>query len=228
MARLRVKICGITIASQGRAIAELGATALGFICAKQSPRYVTPEQIRAIVAELPQHTITQQAIADRIGVFVNASLDMITQTVAIGDLNGVQLHGDEAPEFCHQLRQQLPEIELIKALRIPNPQALALASCYETVVNTLLLDAYHPHLVGGTGQVLDWQALQQFQPKCPWFLAGGLTPENVLTALQLATPTGIDLSSGVEQTPGNKELAKVARLFEQLGKLPAVEAPVYG
>lgn len=217
MSKLRVKICGITQAAQGRAIAELGAAALGFICVESSPRYVTPEQIRAIVAELPQHPITQQASVSRIGVFVNATPHVIAQTVAIANLSGVQLHGDESPEFCVALRQQLTGIELIKALRIRDAEALAAATRYETVVDTLLLDAYHPNLAGGTGQVLDWQALQQFQPNCPWFLAGGLTPDNVLAALQLLMPHGIDLSSGVEQAPGNKSLAQVALLFERLG-----------
>jgi phosphoribosylanthranilate isomerase len=87
------------------------------------------------------------------------------------------------------------------------------------VVDTLLLDAYHPGQLGGTGQPLDWAALQQFSPLCPWFLAGGLTPDNILDALKQVNPTGIDLSSGVERSPGDKDLTKVARLFEQLQQL---------
>lgn len=213
--RLRVKICGIIKPEQGRSIVQLGATALGFICAPASPRYVSPEQIAAIVTALPL-AVTGEPMSDRIGVFVNASLEVIVQTVAIGRLNGVQLHGDESTEFCDRLRQRLPTIELIKALRIHTADALMQANTYAAWVDTLLLDAYDPKLPGGTGKTLDWSSLQQFQPPCPWFLAGGLTPTNVLTALRQTKPHGIDLSSGVEHAPGDKDLHQVARLFAQL------------
>jgi phosphoribosylanthranilate isomerase len=218
---LRVKICGITKPEQGQAIAQLGATALGFICVPKTPRYVTPEQIAAIVAELPIFGETGQReigqpICDRIGVFVDEDLAVICQTVAVGNLTGVQLHGSETPEFCDRLRAALPSIEILKALRIRSTEALALAQHYQTHVDTLLLDAYHPSLAGGTGNTLDWRSLQTFQPQCPWLLAGGLTPDNILTALSQLHPSGIDLSSGVEQSPGNKNLEQVARLFAQL------------
>ncbi len=213
---LRVKICGITQPEQGHAIAQLGATALGFICAPTSPRYVSPQQLAAIVAALPLHPATNAPTVDRVGVFVNASLETIAQTVTIGHLNAIQLHGAESPEFCDRLRQMLPTIEMIKALRVRSAVALDQAAAYAAQVDTLLLDAYDPNLLGGTGKTLDWQVLQQFQPSCPWFLAGGLTPANILLALQNITPDGIDLSSGVEHAPGNKDLSKVARLFEQL------------
>ena len=131
----------------------------------------------------------------------------------------MQLHGNESPQFCDRLRSALPGTELIKALRLRSPAALSQTESFQEVVDTLLLDAYHPDLVGGTGQTLDWQTLRQFQPKCPWLLAGGLTPDNVRTALDLVQPQGIDLSSGVEVSPGNKNLAEVARLFEQLRSL---------
>ncbi|MBW4474004.1 MAG: phosphoribosylanthranilate isomerase [Stenomitos rutilans HA7619-LM2] len=221
--RLRVKICGITKPEQGGAIVQLGATALGFICVEASPRYVSPTDIAAIVAALP-HLETGRPSGDRIGVFVNASLEDIEQTVAIGQLTGVQLHGNEAPEFCDRLRQVIPEIEIIKALRIHTADALAQANTYAAWVDTLLLDAYDPKLFGGTGKTLDWSLLQQFQPACPWFLAGGLTPDNILNALCQAQPHGIDLSSGVEHAPGDKNLREVARLFDQLETLQAPSA----
>lgn len=212
----RVKICGITQPSQGRAIAEAGAAMLGFICAPVSPRYVTPTQIAEIVAALPIAPQTGAIGCDRVGVFVNAPLATIQETVAIGHLNGVQLHGDESPDFCQTVKQALPEVEVIKALRIATAEALQVAVHYAAVVDTLLLDAYHPTLEGGTGKTLDWQTLQSFAPPVPWLLAGGLTPENVLTALQIVQPQGIDLSSGVERSPGDKELPKVIQLFQNL------------
>ncbi|MBV9386160.1 MAG: phosphoribosylanthranilate isomerase [Chroococcidiopsidaceae cyanobacterium CP_BM_ER_R8_30] len=208
---MRVKICGITQPEQGQAIAHCGATALGFICVAGSPRYVTPNQIRIVVQDLPKNV-------DRIGVFANASSTEICQTVEVAELTGIQLHGNESPEFCYRLQKLLPGVEIIKALRVENVAALARADAYINYVDTLLLDAYHPQHLGGTGKTLDWVNLQQFRPNCPWLLAGGLTPDNVLNALDLAQPNGIDLSSGVERKPGDKDLKKVAQLFRQLGK----------
>ncbi|MBE8965043.1 phosphoribosylanthranilate isomerase [Nostocales cyanobacterium LEGE 12452] len=206
---MRVKICGITQPQQSIAIASLGATALGFICVPNSPRYVTTSQIRAAVAELP-------ANIDTIGVFANLSIAEISQIVADSGLTGVQLHGDESPDFCYQLRQALPSIEIIKALRIRSLEHLDTADDYTKYVDTLLLDAYHPQQLGGTGKTLDWTMLEQFSPGCPWLLAGGLTADNIVEALNQVNPSGVDLSSGVERTPGDKDLDKVALLFHSL------------
>ncbi|MDZ7965112.1 MAG: phosphoribosylanthranilate isomerase [Nostoc sp. DedSLP03] len=206
---MRVKICGITQPQQSIAIASLGATALGFICVPNSPRYVTTSQIRAAVAELP-------ANIDKIGVFANLSIAEISQIVADSGLTGVQLHGDESPNFCYQLRQALPNVEIIKALRIRSLEHLDTTADYTKFVDTLLLDAYHPQQLGGTGKTLDWTMLEQFSPSCPWFLAGGLTADNIMEALNQVNPSGIDLSSGVERTPGDKDLDKVALLFHSL------------
>jgi phosphoribosylanthranilate isomerase len=206
---MRVKICGITESEQGRAIAHLGATTLGFICVRTSPRYVLPEQIRTVVEQLPVDV-------DRIGVFADSTLEEICQTVADAGLNGIQLHGNESLELCDQLRQSLPGIEIIKALRVKTPEDLNQANAYANWVDTLLLDAYHPSLLGGTGKTLDWTSIQLFHPRCPWLLAGGLTPDNVLEALSQVQPSGIDLSSGVERSPGDKDLDRVAQLFERL------------
>jgi len=208
---MRIKICGITKPEQGAAIARLGATALGFICVPSSPRYVTPAQIQAVVAQLP-HPV------DCIGVFANAEMGEIAPVVAIAGLTGVQLHGSESPEFCQQLRQVLPSQEIIKALRVRSPADLLAAESYIQVVDALLLDAYHPQMLGGTGKTLDWTTLSQFAPSCPWFLAGGLTPDNVLIALSQLQPSGIDLSSGVERSPGDKDLDRVAQLFKKLSQ----------
>ncbi|MFO5526277.1 MAG: phosphoribosylanthranilate isomerase [Cuspidothrix sp.] len=207
---MRVKICGITQPQQSIAIASLGATALGFICVPSSPRYVTIAQIQAAIAPLPPNI-------DKIGVFANTTISEICQVVQESGLTGVQLHGDETPEFCYQLRQSLSQVEIIKALRVRSLEHLQTTTNYTDYVDTLLLDAYHPQQLGGTGQTLDWQMLERFNPSLPWFLAGGLTPDNILTALSQITPNGIDLSSGVEHSPGNKDLDQVALLFQNLG-----------
>jgi phosphoribosylanthranilate isomerase len=206
---MRIKICGITQPQQGKAIASLGATALGFICVPASPRYVKVDQIRAVVEQLPEKI-------DKIGVFANSTALEITQTVVNSGLTGVQLHGDESSEFCQQLRQLLPSVEILKALRIRSVEDIDKAATYTATADTLLLDAYDPQQLGGTGTTLDWVMLQQFSPSCPWFLAGGLTPDNIVEALTQVNPSGIDLSSGVERAPGDKDLDKVAKLFEKL------------
>ncbi|MBD2391326.1 phosphoribosylanthranilate isomerase [Aphanizomenon flos-aquae NRERC-008] len=207
---MRVKICGITQPQQSLAIASLGATALGFICVPSSPRYVTIAQIQAAIAPLSQNI-------DKIGVFANTTIAEISQIVTKSGLTGIQLHGEETPEFCQQLRQSLPQVEIIKAIRVRSLEHLQTTTNYTDYVDTLLLDAYHPQQLGGTGQTLNWHKLnQEFSPSLPWFLAGGLTADNILTALSHIKPSGIDLSSGVEHSPGNKDLHKVALLFQKL------------
>lgn len=238
---MRVKICGITKLEQGMAIARLGAQALGFMCVPVSPRYISPETIAQIVAQLPENV-------DRIGVFANSTIDNICQ-VAVGcNLSGVQLHGDETAQFCEQLREVLPGIEIIKALRVKSPETLAAVAVFAHCVDTLLLDAYHPEQLGGTGRTIDWEILANFRSPRPWLLAGGLKPDNVLQAINKATEnnfqvldngsqiegdridknrailsdnnfSGVDLSSGVEIAPGDKDLTKVAQLFVKLKAL---------
>ena len=206
---MRVKICGITQLEQAEAIATLGATTLGFICVSQSPRYVSIPQLQAIVPKLPSKI-------DKIGVFANANWELIQETVTQTGLTGVQLHGDESLAFCQQLRKILPTVEIIKAIRVKSPESLAMANSYSNYVDTLLLDTYHPQLLGGTGTTLNWSNLKQFHASKPWLLAGGLNPDNILTALAELSPDGIDVSSGVERSPGHKDLELVARLFTQL------------
>ena len=208
-----VKICGLMQPEQAVAIARLGAAAIGFICVRSSPRYVTPLQIQAISQALIDALPTQ---VERVGVFANADLATITNTIETGKLTTLQLHGQESPAMCTDIRKAHPTLKLIKAFRIRTETDLLSTVPYEEMVDALLLDAYHPQLLGGTGQTLDWQSLTAFQPSKPWLLAGGLTPDNVLQALARLTPQGIDVSSGVEVSPGNKSLAKVERLFQRL------------
>jgi phosphoribosylanthranilate isomerase len=203
----RVKICGITQLAQAQAIVALGADALGFICVPASPRYVTPVQIR---------TIKLSPTVSKIGVFMDADVDEVVQVSRTGNLTAIQLHGVETAEVCGELRDRLPGIELIKAFRVRTAWELEMAADYAENVDWLLLDAYHPEMGGGSGKTLDWTTLQSFKPSKPWFLAGGLRSDNIATALSLVHPQGIDLSSGVEIAPGNKDLNAVKQLFATL------------
>jgi phosphoribosylanthranilate isomerase len=187
----------------------MGATDLGFICVPASPRYVTPDLLQTIVEQLPSGV-------NPVGVFANESIESIAATVAQTSLKTVQLHGTESVEFCRALRPILPQCEIIKAWRVRNPSDLELIQTYTSSVDALLLDAYHPQMLGGTGQTLDWSQLASFKPSIPWLLAGGLTPANVTNALNQIHPEGIDLSSGVEISPGQKDLNLVAQLFTNL------------
>ncbi len=206
---MRIKICGITNVEQGTAIAQMGATDLGFICVPSSPRYVNLTMLHPLVTALG-------SVANTVGVFADFSVMTIAQVVSITELNTVQLHGNESVDFCQELREILPGTEIIKAWRVRDNGDLDKIAAYSEAVDGLLLDAYHPDALGGTGQTLDWEQLAAFTPPIPWLLAGGLTPDNICTALSQLHPDGIDLSSGVEVAPGNKDLALVDRLFTNL------------
>ncbi len=209
---LRVKICGITQANQATAITDLGIRTLGFICVRKSPRWIEPPDIATISQALKTHAPATR----RIGVFAKADLATIQDTVQVGQLTGVQLHGDESLAFAKQVRAALPKVELIKAVRVRGPEDLAMAETFTQTVDALLLDAYHPTQLGGTGHQIDWAMLREFSPTVPWLLAGGLKPDNVVEALNLLQPGGIDLSSGVEHSPGDKDLARVEKLCHNL------------
>jgi phosphoribosylanthranilate isomerase len=206
---MRIKICGITTEEQGIEIARMGATDLGFICVPSSPRYLNLTRLAALVAKLTE-------VVNTVGVFADFSVATISHVVALTSLDTIQLHGTESVEFCQQLRSALPDTEIIKAWRVRTNGDLVSIQAYSDVVDGLLLDAYHPDALGGTGQTLDWQQLLAFQPKIPWLLAGGLTPDNICMALSQLEPAGIDLSSGVEVSPGHKNLDLVDRLFTNL------------
>ncbi|PSN20127.1 phosphoribosylanthranilate isomerase [filamentous cyanobacterium CCP5] len=210
---MQVKICGITRVDQAIAIAHAGATALGFICVRKSPRYIEPGAIAAITAQI--HAQFDASI-ETVGVFANAELSTLEATAAQANLSGIQLHGSESPAFCQQVKVHSPGKRIIKALRIRDSADLDQVQTYAAVVDALLLDAYHPQMLGGTGQTLDWDSLESFRPGCPWLLAGGLNPDNIAVALTRLAPDGIDLSSGLEVSPGIKDLQRVEQLFRVL------------
>ena len=209
---MRIKICGITDVLTAQTIAKMGVDTLGFICVPQSPRYVSTSAIKEIVGAIPVQIST-------IGVFVNTPVTEIKDIVETTGLSGIQLHGEEKPEVCSQLQELLPNVEIIKAWRLKHPENLKQLEDYYPVIDTLLLDAYQANAYGGTGKTLNWNDLTSFRPPRPWLLAGGITPDNVVTALNTVSCNGIDISSGVEIAPGKKDLERVNKLLQVLEQI---------
>lgn len=212
MVAVFVKICGVTRVDQAQALAQLDIQAVGLIGVPGTPRYINPEHMQTLVTALPPSLET-------VGVFRNRPVSEVIDIAHQVGLTTLQLHGDETPADCERLAQECPAIGRIKAFRIKDPRDLEVIQDYQTVVDRVLVDTYHPHQWGGTGIPLDWSLLRSFQFPRPWILAGGLNPENIQTALTLVHPFGIDVSSGVENAPGDKDLEKVKRLLEQIRPL---------
>jgi phosphoribosylanthranilate isomerase len=201
----RVKICGITNIEDALHASACGADALGFVFYPGSPRFVDPEQTRRIIAELPPMLTT-------VGLFVNQSPARIREMVEFCGLNTVQLHGEEEPDQC-----SYPPCRVIKALRLKDGMNESAFSAYR--VSALLLDAYVPDKFGGTGQCCDWTRATEIASRHRVILAGGLNPENVSDAVRQVRPYGVDVSSGVEKRPGQKDPEKVATFIRMAREL---------
>ena len=189
---VKVKICGVTSARDARLAARLGADAIGFNFYKRSPRFITKEKARAILAALPPFVTA-------VGVFVNDPADVIRETCAYVGLDTAQLHGEETPRVAHALTR----LTRIKAVRVAGETDVARLSRYQ--VEAYLLDAFVPGRRGGTGVTFNWELAREAQVHGPIVLAGGLTPENVQEAIRVAAPFAVDVASGVESAPGVKD-----------------------
>jgi phosphoribosylanthranilate isomerase len=201
---VKVKICGITNLADGMVAAEAGADALGFVFYDPSPRCVSVETAAGLIRKLPP-------LVMKVGVFVNAPADLVVRVIRECGLNLLQFHGEESPEYCLQFG-----LMSMKAFRIRDAASLHALLGYHT--DAWLLDAYAPDKPGGTGETFNWDlALEAQGWGHPIFLAGGLTLENVAEAVRRARPYGVDVSSGVEATPGRKDHAKL-RAFIQAAK----------
>ncbi len=196
-----IKICGITSREQAETIAGLGVDYLGFIVVPGTPRYVQPDRLPELTQNLTQ--------SQKIVVFRNPNLSEIHEVTSNTGIDGIQLHGKETIAFCQQLKEIYPQHLLIKAIGVQQKQDLELAQAYSKVVDVILLDGAG----GGTGTPIDWQMLSEFQPLCRWWLAGGINPHNAKQALIQTKADGLDLSSGVEDSPGRKNIAKIKSLL---------------
>lgn len=193
---VKVKICGITSVADGVAAAAAGADMIGLMFYERSPRHIS----------IPTATEISRALSPflvKVGVFVNPDEDTVMRAIGECGVTLLQFHGEETPEFCAQFG-----VMNMKAFRVRDADSLLALPNYST--DAYLLDAYSPDAHGGTGAKFNWDlAIEAKQQDRPIFLAGGLTPENVGDAVRKVQPFGVDVSSGVESTPGKKDSAKV-------------------
>lgn len=203
--RTRIKICGITEQCDVLAIVEQGVDALGFIFVKESPRYILPEMARKIIKKLPP-------FVDAVGVFMNENPVEVNDIAQYCGLSLVQLHGSEPPEYCETI-----VCPVIKAFRV---RAAEPVSCmpYAGIVKGFLFDTYAKGVAGGTGETFDWQLIENIEVPAESILAGGLSPDNIASAISAVHPYAVDVNSGVESAPGKKDIEKIARLVAEVKK----------
>lgn len=202
---MRVKVCGITRPGDAELAARLGAAWVGFVFWPRSPRCVEPAAARAILAGLPPHV-------GGVGVFVDRAPDEVNAIADEVGLAAVQLHGHESPAACRQCRRRV-----IKAVRLSGGSAGG-ADDPDAVWPgaTLLVDAFDPLRMGGTGKRADWSRAAQVARRRRLLLAGGLRADNVAEAVRRVAPYGVDVSSGVESGPGVKDPDRMRAFFAAL------------
>lgn len=193
-----VKVCGITRLADAIHAMEHGATALGFVFWPKSPRYVTPAQAAGIIAALSPALTT-------VGVFVNESVEGINTVMRQTGIAAVQLHGDERPAYAETLGRPV-----LRAVNVDEADETCAAWPPDT---TFLVDAVDTVRRGGTGHIVEWDRAAAIARQWRVVLAGGLTPANVAEAIAAVRPFGVDVASGVEASPGVKDLDKVARFL---------------
>ena len=195
--RTRIKICGIMREEDARAAVDLGADAIGLVFYAPSPRCVSLEQARAIVAVVPPFVTV-------VGLFVDPAQEQVQSVLRRCRLDLLQFHGDETADFCNRF-----ELPYLKAARVrAGVDLVQYLSSYHTA-RGWLLDAYHERLYGGSGEPFDWNLIPRDLAR-PIILSGGLTPENVGAAVRQVKPWAVDVSSGVEAAKGVKDAAKIA------------------
>ena len=200
---MRVKICGITNIEDALAAVDYGADALGFVFFPGSPRYVSPETAREIISLLP-------ALVTTVGVFVDEEQQKIKEVMQFAGINVLQLHGSESPDFCSIWHR------VIRALRVKDFTDLKPLEAFRNV-SAFLLDTFSPGQFGGTGQIFNWDIALEAKRFGNIILSGGLNPDNIEKAIKRVKPYAVDVSSGIEEKKGKKDLKKM-RLFIERAK----------
>lgn len=202
----RIKVCGITRPEDAQLAVGLGASALGFNFYPSSPRYIAPDAARAIIEKLPPFVMA-------VGVYANETdMEQVTDIAREAGVGAVQLHGPRFPE----LGKKAGYYPLIRAVAVNDDfKAETLASLR---ANAYLLDAFHPNLSGGTGKAFKWELAREANRYGTIILAGGLNPENVGRAIREVRPFAVDVASGVESAPGQKDPALLRAFFAEVAE----------
>ena len=197
----KIKICGITNLNDALDAVRLGADALGFVFYPGSKRYIEPVKAKEIADSLPP-------FVKKVGVFSNEKADVVREISGMVNLDLLQIHGDETPGYCDSL-----DSPYIKAFRLKDENTLGEVNQYNT--NYILFDTYSADEYGGTGRAFDWDILKNhpFENKYV-ILSGGLNPGNIKEAVNLLQPYAVDVSSGVEESPGKKDIGKIKKFIE--------------
>lgn len=196
LSQIRVKICGITSTADAEAAVAAGADAIGLVFYAKSPRAVTVDQAAEIARKVgPFVTV--------VGLFVDAESEFVANVLNHVPLHVLQFHGNESESYCQQFKRPY-----LKALRMKDDLDVSTAMAKFSSAVGILLDAYRPGVPGGTGETFDWQRVPT-QSSLPVVLAGGLNPENVATAVESTQVYGVDVSGGVEASPGKKDTEKM-------------------
>lgn len=208
--RTKVKVCGLTTLEDARFASGALADYLGFIFYDGSPRYIEPAKAGAIInwIEGPK----------KVGVFVNQPLDDVNDIALQTGVDLVQLHGDESPGYCDMMN--FPVIKAFHVTENSNADELTEEiELYKNSADYFLFDTKIEGLYGGTGQTFDWSILQELTLGKPFFLSGGLNSKNVQKAIKQISPDVVDLSSGLEESPGLKDFDKIEEFFEVMSSL---------
>jgi phosphoribosylanthranilate isomerase len=198
-----VKVCGLTRLDDARAAVDAGADYLGVVFHPPSPRFLPTNRAARLIRALRDERPTARFV----GVFVDEPVERVAEIVDVCGLDGVQLHGAEPPATVHRLLDR--GLMVIKAIRVAEESDLATANPYRPAV--VLLDTFVPGQPGGTGRTFNWGWARRLDPKARCLLSGGLTADTVRDAIRVARPWGVDVSSGVETSPGRKDHAALRR-----------------
>jgi phosphoribosylanthranilate isomerase len=201
---VELKVCGVTNLEDARAAIDCGAEYLGFNFYAKSPRYIAPASARAIIDRLPSDIIS-------VGVFVNEPRpEDVAEILRVSGARMAQLHGDESPDYCASVGAG----RVIKALRVGDDFDARRVLDYPAAA--ILLDAFDAKLYGGTGKTANWAIAREAAKLTKVFLAGGLSPNNIVEAIRAVEPFAVDVNSGVERAPGRKDANKLHALWRQI------------
>ena len=201
---IEVKICGLTDAAAVKAVVEGGAAMCGFVFFPASPRNLTPKEAAELTKGVPEGVI-------RVGLTVDADDALLTEIALVAKVDMVQLHGAETLARTNEVRERFG-LPVIKVLAVQGPDDLAAAEAYQGVADRLMFDAKPPEDAsrpGGNARAFDWRVLKNQTFALPWLLAGGLTAENLAEAVKTSGAVAVDVSSGVEDAPGVKNVDKI-------------------